>query len=90
MWSKSLVAIFLALPAAVAITGVMVLLVPGSLQLRTLPVLMMFVPIWVAMICVTFLFRSGARAALWFGIICVTGFGLIHLAVGSGWMVLPS
>lgn len=80
VWSKSCVAIFLALPAAVAITGVLALFSPGSLQVRTLPVLMMFVPIWVATICVVFVFQSGTRAAFWLGVVCVAGFGLIHMA----------
>lgn len=89
MWSKSLVAILLALPAAIAITGVLALFSPGSLQVRTLPALMMFLPIWVATICVAFVFQNGARAAFWLGVVCVVGFGLIHLARLLHWVVLP-
>jgi len=71
MLSKSLVAILVALPAAIALTGALALLGPGTLQARTLPVLLLFLPVWVAAICVAFAFRSAVRAALWLGLVCV-------------------
>ena len=90
MWGKWLAAIFLAFPAAVAITGVLSLLGPGSLQARTLPTLLLFFPLWVTVISLTFLASSGLRAALWLVIISVLGFGLLHFAKTTGWMLLPA
>jgi hypothetical protein len=90
MWIKSLVAVCLAFPAAVAVTGVVALLGPGSLENRTLPVLLMFFPLWVAAISVPFLCRTGLRAALLLGSVCVVGFGLLHAAKSLHWVVLPA
>jgi hypothetical protein len=90
MWTKSVAAIFLAFPAAVAITGLLAYLGPGSLQARTLPMLLLFFPIWVSTISVTFLARSGARAVMWLMLVCVLGFGLLYLARTLQWVVLPA
>ena len=90
MWSKSLAAIFLGFPAAVAITGLLAFLGPGSLQARTLPILLLFFPIWVSTISVTFLASTGLRAALWLMLVCVLGFGLLYLARNQQWVVLPA
>ena len=88
--SKSLVAIFLAFPAAVGITGFCALIGPGSLEARTLPVLLLFFPLWVATISLTFLARNGLRAALWMILICVLTFGSQYLLKSSHWVVFPS
>lgn len=90
MWSKSVAAIFLAFPAAVAITGVLALFGPSSLQARTLPALLMFFPIWVSTISLTFLARSGLRAASWLMLVCVLGFGALYLAKTLHWVILPA
>lgn len=90
VWSKSLVAIFLAFPATVAITGLLALFAPGSLQARTLPTLLLFFPLWVSIISLTFLARSGLRAAAWLMLISVLGFGVLYLAKSTGWMALPA
>lgn len=90
MWSKSLAAIFLAFPAAVAITGLLAFFGPGSLHSRTLPMLLLFFPIWVSAISLTFLARSGLRAALWLVLVCILGFGVQYLAKSLQWVVLPA
>lgn len=90
MWGKSLAAIFLAFPAAVAITGLAALLGPGSLQTRTLPILLLFFPLWVTVISLTFLARSGWRAALWLVLICLLGFGALHVIKTMGWVALTA
>jgi len=89
MFSKSLVALFIAPAAAVVLLGMIALLGPGSLQVRTLPVLLFLLPTWVVTICAVFLFPTGLRAALWLGALCVSGFGLICLARHLGWVILP-
>lgn len=90
MWSKSLAAIFLGFPTAVAVTGLLAFFGPGSLQARTLPMLLLFFPIWVSTISVTFLASTGLRAALWLMLVCVLGFGLLYLARNEQWVVLPA
>lgn len=90
MWSKSLAAIVLGFPAAVAITGVLAFFGPGSLQMRTMPTLLMFFPIWVTTISVTYLARSGLRAAMWLLAISVAGFGLLYFARALQWVELPA
>ena len=86
MWGKTLAAIFLAFPAAIAITGLLALLGPGDLSSRTLPILLLFFPLWVTVISLTFLARNGWRAAGWLGLICLLGFGAIHLIKTLGWV----
>lgn len=88
MWGKSLAAIFLAFPAAVAITGLLALLGPSSLQVRTLPMLLLFFPLWVTVISLTFLARSGLRAALWLTVVSLLGFGALHAIKTMNWVVL--
>jgi len=90
MWTKSLVAIFLAFPAAVGITGLCALLGPGALEARTLPVLLLFFPIWTATISLTFLARSGLRAGAWMLAICVLTFGGQYAAKALHWVVMPA
>ncbi|CDG82920.1 hypothetical protein [Janthinobacterium agaricidamnosum] len=66
MWLKSLAALVLGLPLAVAVIGLAVLL-SGDHVRYTLPWLLMFFPAWVGAMSMAFLFQSGARACLWMG-----------------------
>lgn len=90
MWSKALVATFLAFPAAVGITGLCALIGPGSLESRTLPVLLMFFPLWVATMSLTFLARTGLRAAMWMVLICALTFGGQYALKSLHWVVFPA
>lgn len=63
---------------------------PGSLQARTLPILLLFFPIWVSTISVTYLARTGLHAALWLLAISVTGFSLLYFARALHWVGLPA
>jgi hypothetical protein len=90
MWIKSLAAVFLAFFAAVAVTGVIALFGPGSLDARTLPALLLFFPVWTATISLTFLARTGMRAVSWLLGVSVVGFGLQYLATSLHWVALPT
>lgn len=90
MWGKSFAAIVLGFPAAVAITGVLAYFGPGTLQARTLPMLLLFFPIWVSTISITYLARTAWRAAGWLSLISGVGFGLLYLARQLNWVVLPA
>jgi len=83
MWGKSFAAALLAPPLAVALVGLAALM--SSNQHRdTLPALLMFFPIWVALMAAAFLFKSGLRAWLWMGGATVLGFGLLYALKASG------
>lgn len=90
MWGKSIAAIVLGFPAAVAITGLLAYFGPGALEARTLPMLLLFFPIWVSTISITYLARSGWHAAGWLSLISVVGFGLLYFARMLHWVELPA
>ncbi|MEC5162528.1 MULTISPECIES: hypothetical protein [unclassified Janthinobacterium] len=89
MWAKSLAAGLLGFPLAVGLVGLVALLGPGSWEARTLPMLLLFFPIWVGCIAAAFLFQSGLRAWAWMGAATALCFALMHLVKTSGLVSLP-
>lgn len=85
MWGRSLAAALLGLPLTVGIVGLVALHWPGELTRVTLPWLLMSFPVWVAVMSVAFLFKSGLRAWLWMGGATLLCFGLIHVSRMLGW-----
>ncbi|MFT3763669.1 MAG: hypothetical protein QM761_13895 [Pseudoxanthomonas sp.] len=85
MWAKSLAAALLGLPLTVGLIGLVVLLWPGKLEVVTLPWLLMSFPLWIAVMSLAFLAKTGLRAWLWMGGATLLCFGLIHLAKALGW-----
>lgn len=85
MWAKSLAAGLLGLPLTVGIIGLIALLWPGDPARSTLSILLMSFPLWVAIMSVAFLFKTGLRAWLWLGGATVLCFVLIHVAKLLGW-----
>ena len=83
MWGKSFAAALLAPPLAVALVGLAALM-SSNQQRDTLPALLMFFPVWVALMASAFLFKSGLRAWLWMGGATVLGFGLLYALKASG------
>ncbi|HSI48760.1 MAG TPA: hypothetical protein VLA61_10850 [Ideonella sp.] len=77
MWAKSMAAVLLGMPLAVAVVGLIALLGPGPLALRTLPSLLLFFPVWVVSISLPFWFRSGKAAWAWLGGATLLGFALL-------------
>jgi hypothetical protein len=90
MWGRSLAAALLGLPLTVAIIGLVALLWPGDPMRTTLPWLLLSFPLWIAVMSVAFLFRSGLRAWCWMGGMSLLLFGLIHAARWLGWAELPA
>lgn len=90
MAGKTFAAIFLALPAAVALTGLLALLGPGSMQARTLPVLLLFFPLWIAAISASFAFGNGKQAILWMGTVSFLGCATLYAAKALQWVALPA
>ena len=91
MWAKSLAAALLGLPLTVAIIGLVALLWPGDITRTTLPWLLLAFPVWIAVMSLAFLARSGRRAWLWMGGATLLCFGLIQLAKVLGWAAeMPS
>lgn len=85
MWAKSLAAALLGLPLTVGIIGLIALLWPAPLERGTLSWLLMSFPLWVAIMSLAFLCKTGLRAWLWLGGLTVLFFGLIHLVKLLGW-----
>lgn len=85
MWAKSLAAALLGLPLTVGIIGLIVLLWPGELTRITLPWLLMAFPLWIGVMSLAFLSRSGGRAWMWMGGSTLLCFGLIHAIKLLGW-----
>lgn len=83
MWLKSLAAVFLGAPLAVALVGLLALL-SGNQALTTLPLLLFYFPVWIGVMALAFGFRSGARAWLWLGGATVLGFAALHFLKASG------
>lgn len=90
MWAKSLAAVFLGLPLAVGLIGLIALAWPGSFEIKTLPWLMMFFPIWILAMSFPFQCKSGLRAWCWMGLATLVCFGAIFVLKHIGWVVLPS
>lgn len=83
MWGKSFAAALLAPLLAVALVGLAALL-SSNQQRDTLPALLLFFPVWVALMAAAFHFKSGLRAWLWMGGATLAGFGLLIALKASG------
>ena len=83
MWSRSLAALLLGFPLAVAVVGLAALLC-GSQSGATLPLLLLFFPVWVGAMALAFLFKNGVSAWLWLGGATLLGFGLMAALKASG------
>ncbi len=78
MWSRALAAIVLGLPLTTGIIGLLTLLWPGELARITMPWLLMSFPVWIAVMSLAFMARSGWRAWAWMGGGTLLCFGLLH------------
>lgn len=83
MWAKSLAGVLLGFPLAVALVG-LVAVMSGNQALTTLPLLLLFFPLWVGATALAFGFRNGVRAWSWLGGATLLGFALLHLLKASG------
>lgn len=90
MWTKSLAAILLGLPAAIAWTALAALLWPGSLHRNTLPILLLVFPVWIGFMSFALCCRNGKRAWGWLSVLTCLGFALIHVVKTLHWVVLPT
>lgn len=89
MWGRSLAAGLLGFPLAVGLVGLLALLGPGSWEARTLPLLLLFFPLWVGAMAAAFLFRNGKRAWAWMGALTALCFALMYLVKTTGLVRLP-
>jgi hypothetical protein len=76
--NKSLIVLFLSIPASVAIIGVVLAIVPPDLG-YTLPMLLLFYPLWTCVACGSYFFRNTTTAAALLSAISGVGFGLIAI-----------
>lgn len=83
MWSRSLVAVLLSLPATVAVIGVFLAATPPEPGLR-LPSLLMVFPVWVVIASASYLIRRTTTAAAILTAVSLAGFGLIGVLKYAG------
>lgn len=83
MWGKSTAAAFLGLPLSVLIVGLAALL-SSDQATTTLPWLMVFFLVWIAVMTGAFLFKTGLRAWLWMGGLTLAGYVALHFLKASG------
>lgn len=83
MWGKSTAAVFLGLPLSVLVVGLAALL-SSDQATTTLPWLMLFFLVWIAVMTIAFLFKTGLRAWLWMGGLTVAGYAVLHFLKASG------
>jgi hypothetical protein len=83
MLGKSTAAALLGLPLSVMIVGFAALLSRDQAS-TTLPWLLLFFLVWIAVMTGAFLFKTGLRAWLWMGGATVIGFTALHFLKASG------
>lgn len=86
MLAKALAGIVLGLPLSLVVISLAIWIWPGSSEAVVMPFYMAFFPLWVAVMAVTYLFRSGVRAWTWLAVANVGGFAALfavkHLLPG--------
>jgi hypothetical protein len=83
MWGKSTAAVLLGMPLSVLLVGFAALL-SSDQATTTLPWLLLFFLVWIAVMTATFLFKTGLRAWLWLGGLTVAGYAALHFLKASG------
>lgn len=78
MLVRSLVALFLSLPAAAGLIGLVLALAPADPELK-LPMLLMAFPFWVGVASASYLTTSALRAAIVLSATAAGSFGLLAL-----------
>lgn len=90
MTGQSPAAVFLGLPLSAAVTGLIALLLPGDPKSHTLPVLLCFVPLWVAVMSLAFAFRSARATWGWMSLATTLAYGLLFGLKATGLVVIPA
>ena len=83
MLARSIIILFLSIPASVAIIGVFLALTPTA-PTKTLPSLLMFFPLWIGLACLCYLEERKGRIATILIAISVVGFATISLTKHLG------
>lgn len=86
MWPRWLAASILGLPLTIAVVGLCALAWPGKPDITALPWMLLAFPVWVAVMTLAFVFKSGRRAWLWLGCATLLGFGLLYGLKALGWI----
>jgi hypothetical protein len=84
--ARYLAAILLGLPLTVGLIGLAALSWPGDQTVTTLPWVMMAFPVWVTVMALAFVFKSGLRAWLWLGGATLLSFALLYGFEALGWI----
>ncbi len=79
MLGRCAAGVILGLPLSIAVIGTVILAWPGSSEGVIVPMLVLFFPLWIGVMAVAFLFRSGLRAWSWLGAGNLAAFALLWL-----------
>ena len=87
MLARSLIAVLLSIPASFAVIGVILVVTPLTTS-QMLPVLLMVFPVWLGLVCGSYLVPERRYAALGLVALAAGGFGLIALLKFTGLAVI--
>lgn len=79
MWGRASAGVLPGFFVAAALLGLVCWTLPGSWEQTLVPGLIAFFPIWIGVICASFLFPSGKRAWGWLTALALLGLGLLWL-----------
>jgi hypothetical protein len=86
MWARASAGVLAGFFVAAALVGLACWSLPGPWQQTLVPGLVTFLPVWIGVICASFLFASGKRAWLWLGALAFSGLGLLWLLQSTGFV----
>ena len=84
--AKSWAAALLGLPLTVGLVGLIALAWPGRQQVTALPWVLMAFPVWIGVMSLAFVFKTGRRAWLWLGAATLLCFALLYGLKAIGWI----
>jgi len=88
--SKSWAAALLGLPLTIGLVGLIALAWPGRQEITALPSLLMAFPVWIGVMSLAFVFRTGLRAWAWLGAATLLCFALLYGLKAVGWIAVTA
>ena len=83
-WLKSLTGLILGFAFALAMSGIFAwegpdgIAVPNKVQFN----MWILAPIWMLMLSFVYLFKTGVRALLWYGSVCIAAYAVLYMVRG--------
>lgn len=87
MWGRSTAGIFAGFFAAAGLVGLGMWALPGPWQGTLVTGFLCLFPVWMGLICLSFLFSSGRSAWAWLGGLALVSLALLWTAQRMGWLL---